>query len=137
MPFDAKKRGPEERAAMLEKLGFSKFVYDYRAGHVPTFDAEMEALQKHHIELLGWWFPGTLNDEAKLILDVIKRPPHDKVRPLGHRQRRADQVTPKNKKHACKQEAGAHQAHRPGGRKSSACASASTITAAGLANRPT
>jgi azurin len=73
VPFDAKKRGPEERAAMLEKLGFKKFVYDYRKEHVPTFDAEMEALKKHHIELLGWWFPGTLNEEARLILDVIKR----------------------------------------------------------------
>ena len=73
VPFDAKKRGPEERAAMLEKLGFTHFVYDYRAEHVPTFDAEMEALKKHHIELNGWWFPGTLNDEAKLILGVIKR----------------------------------------------------------------
>lgn len=73
VPFDAKKRGPEERAAMLENLGFSKFVYDYRKEHVPTFDAEMEALKRHHIELTGWWFPTTLNDEAKLILDVIKR----------------------------------------------------------------
>ncbi len=65
VPFDAKKRGPEERAAMLEHLGFTKFVYDYRAEHVPTFDAEMEALQKHHIELLGWWFPGVLNAGSK------------------------------------------------------------------------
>jgi sugar phosphate isomerase/epimerase len=73
VPFDAKKRGPEERAAMLEKLGLHKFVYDYRAEHIPTFDAEMEALNRHHIELLGWWFPTTLNNEARQILDVIKR----------------------------------------------------------------
>src|SRR3974390_3469309 len=73
VPFDAKKRGPEERAAMLEKLGFKLFAYDYRAEHVPTFDAEMEALQRHHIRLLAWWFPGELNAEARLILDVLKR----------------------------------------------------------------
>jgi sugar phosphate isomerase/epimerase len=73
VPFDAKKRGPEERAAMLERLGFKLFAYDYRAEHVPTFDAEMEALKRHHVRLLAWWFPGTLNEEAKLILDVIKR----------------------------------------------------------------
>ena len=73
VPFDAKKRGPEERAAMLEKLGFKQFVYDYRAEHIPTFDAEAEALQRHHIELIGWWFPTTLNDEGRLILDVIRR----------------------------------------------------------------
>jgi sugar phosphate isomerase/epimerase len=58
---------------MLERLGFRHFVYDYRAEHIPTFDAEIEALQRHHIHLLGWWFPTSLNDEARLILDVLKR----------------------------------------------------------------
>jgi hypothetical protein len=28
VPFDSKARGPEERAAMLEKLGFKHFAYD-------------------------------------------------------------------------------------------------------------
>jgi sugar phosphate isomerase/epimerase len=73
VPFDARKRGPEERAAMLERLGFKLFAYDYRAEHVPTFDAEMEALQRHHIKLLAWWFPGAMDNEARLILDVLKR----------------------------------------------------------------
>jgi len=73
VPFDAKKRGPEERAAMLERIGLRRFAYDYRAEHVPTFDAEMEAIKRHKIELTAWWFPTTLNDEAKLILDVLKR----------------------------------------------------------------
>jgi len=58
---------------MLERLGVQLFAYDYRAEHVPTFDAEMEALKRHHIRLLAWWFPPTLNDEARLILDVLKR----------------------------------------------------------------
>jgi len=73
VPFDAKQRGPEERAAMLEKLGFKLFAYDYRVEHIPTFDAEMEALKRHHVRLLAWWFPGALNDEAKLILSALKR----------------------------------------------------------------
>ncbi len=73
VPFDAKARGPEERAAMLEKLGFKLFAYDYRANHIPTFDAEMEALGRHHVRLLAWWFPWELNDEARLILDVLRR----------------------------------------------------------------
>lgn len=73
VPFDKGKRGPEERAAMLEKLKLGKFVYDYRAEHVPTFDAELEALKRHHIELLGWWFPTKLNDEAKMTLELFKR----------------------------------------------------------------
>jgi sugar phosphate isomerase/epimerase len=73
VPFDAKKRGPEERAAMLEKLGIQRFAYDYRAEHVPTWDAELEALQKHGIELTAWWFPTKLNDEAKQTLALFQR----------------------------------------------------------------
>lgn len=73
VPFDSKKRGPEERAAMLEKLGFTKFAYDYRAEHIPTFDAEIEALKKHHVDLSAWWFPTVLNDEAKMTLAVFEK----------------------------------------------------------------
>ena len=73
VPFDAKKRGPEERAAMLEKMGVKKFVYDYRAEHIPQWDDELNALKKHHIELMGWWFPTSLNDEAKKTLELFKR----------------------------------------------------------------
>ena len=73
VPFDAKKRGPEERAAMLERMQVKRLAYDYRAEHIPTFDAEMDALKRHGIELTAWWFPGALNDEARGILDVIKR----------------------------------------------------------------
>ena len=55
VPFDSKKRGPEERAAMLEKLGFKHFAYDWRAEHVPTFEAEIQALQKHGVEYFAFW----------------------------------------------------------------------------------
>jgi sugar phosphate isomerase/epimerase len=73
VPFDAKKRGPEERAAMLEKMQVKRLAYDYRAEHIPTFDAELEALKKHGIELTAWWFPGAMNDEAKMTLELFKR----------------------------------------------------------------
>ena len=73
VPFDAKKRGPEERAQMLDRLGIKLFAYDYRAEHIPTFDNEVETMQKHGIEIMAWWFPGSLNEEAKGILSVIER----------------------------------------------------------------
>jgi sugar phosphate isomerase/epimerase len=73
VPFDAKKRGPEERAQMLDRLELRRLAYDYRAEHIPTFDAEVEAMKRHGIELAAWWFPTTLNDEAKGILNVIER----------------------------------------------------------------
>ncbi len=73
VPFDAKKRGPEERAAMLEKLGFKHFAYDYRAEHIPSWDDELDALKRHGVSLDAWWFPGKLNDEAKKTLDLFQR----------------------------------------------------------------
>ena len=51
VPFDTKKRGPEERAAMLQRLGFKHFAYDWRAEHIPSFDAEVEALKRHGVAL--------------------------------------------------------------------------------------
>ena len=73
VPFDSKKRTPVERAEMLDRIGIKRLAYDYRAEHIATFDEEMEQLKKHNIELTAWWFPGELNDEARLILDVLKR----------------------------------------------------------------
>ena len=74
VPFDSKKRVPEERAAMLQKLGFTHFAYDWRGEHIPTFDAEVEALKRHGVGLDAFWVaPGELNRESRLILDVLGR----------------------------------------------------------------
>ena len=35
VPFDCRKRTPEERIAMLERLGFKGYAYDWRAEHLP------------------------------------------------------------------------------------------------------
>jgi putative heme-binding domain-containing protein len=73
VPFDDRKRTPDERAAMMHQLGITKYAYDYRAEHIPEFDAEMEAIGRRQIQLVSWWFPTVLTDEARLILDVLKR----------------------------------------------------------------
>jgi hypothetical protein len=73
VPFDGKKRGPAERAAMLEELGIKKFAYDYRAEHIPTFEQEIEETKKRGIEITAWWFPTQLNEEAKHILSIIAK----------------------------------------------------------------
>ena len=74
VPFDSKKRSPEDRAAMLHKLGFKHFAYDWRAEHIPTFDAEVDALKQHGIALDAFWVaPGELNRESRIILDLLKR----------------------------------------------------------------
>jgi len=63
---------------MLEKLGVKKFVYDYRAERIPQWDDELSALKKHGVELFGWWFPTSLNDEAEKTLELFK---HHGVKP--------------------------------------------------------
>lgn len=76
VPFDAKKRGPVERAEMLKRLGFKSFAYDWRGKDIASFDAEVDALKKNGIELVAWWFPTTASDKtAVTILEVAKR--HD------------------------------------------------------------
>ena len=73
VPFDAKKRTPAERAQMLEKLGIHRFAYDWRAEHLPTFEAELEQLKQHKIELTALWFPAELNAEARKLLEGVKK----------------------------------------------------------------
>jgi len=75
VPFDSQKRTPAQRAQMLEKLGIHRFAYDWRAEHLPTFEAELNELQRHHIELTALWFPAELNADAHLLLDAIQK--HD------------------------------------------------------------
>lgn len=60
---------------MLTQLGIKQLAYDWRAEHIPTFDAEVVAMKAHGVTLTAWWFPGVLNAEAAAILDCIKR--HD------------------------------------------------------------
>lgn len=72
VPFDARHRTPDERASMLVRLGLKHFAYDYRQEHVPSFEREIEACGRHDIALDAWWFPSTLNGEARQILAMCK-----------------------------------------------------------------
>ena len=104
VPFDGKKRGPEPRAAMLEKLGLKHFAYDWRREHIPTFAAEWDALARHGVSLDAFWstppdLPGLLQSlqqrglkpsfwvmaNAPADLDQAARVKHaaDRLRPLA------------------------------------------------------
>lgn len=77
VPFDAKHRGPEERAAMMQRLGIRRFAYDWRDEHLPTLDRELDALRKHGVSLDAFWFPTSLEPEKQAhvttILDFLAR----------------------------------------------------------------
>lgn len=55
VPFDATKRGPAERAAMLDQLSLKRSAYDWRKEHIPTFEQEILEYQKHGIEFFAFW----------------------------------------------------------------------------------
>lgn len=55
VPFDAKKRGPAERAQMVQNLGLSRIAYDWRDIHVPTFEDEILQYREHHLEFFAFW----------------------------------------------------------------------------------
>lgn len=55
VPFDARKRSPSQRAEMVTEIGMKRVAYDWRAEHVPTFEAEIEQYKKHGIEFFAFW----------------------------------------------------------------------------------
>lgn len=55
VPFDARKRGPAQRAAMLAELGLKRCAYDWRAQHVTEFEEEILQYKKHGIEYFAFW----------------------------------------------------------------------------------
>lgn len=78
VPFDAAKRGPAERAAMLGRLGLRAVAYDYRDEHIPSFDDEIAALRENDIDLSAWWCGGVdprdpLGGSVGLALETLRR----------------------------------------------------------------
>jgi sugar phosphate isomerase/epimerase len=73
VPFDASQRGPVERARMLSELGFTKLAYDWRAEHVPSFEAEIQALQDQDIDLFAFWSPMSMNDGYKSMMALLAK----------------------------------------------------------------
>jgi sugar phosphate isomerase/epimerase len=55
VPFDAKQRGPAERAEMLQRLGLKHVAYDWRAQHVAEFEEEIIQYQKHNLNYFAFW----------------------------------------------------------------------------------
>ena len=74
---DAGQRTPEQRARMLVDLGIKSLAWGNRmagAADLPKFDAEMQALQKHGIRMIGRYVPPQpAKEEWTQILDAMKR----------------------------------------------------------------
>jgi len=77
VPFDAKHRGPVERAEMLKRLGITRLAYDWREKDIPTFDQELDALNANGIKLEAFWLvsgPDPAGEKSvAAVLDFLKR----------------------------------------------------------------
>jgi len=77
VPFDNQHRGPVARAEMLNQLGITKLAYDWRAEHIPTFDAEVDATQSHNIQLMAFWMQvgkdPAHEQRVQVVLDLMRR----------------------------------------------------------------
>jgi hypothetical protein len=72
VPFDSQKRDPAQRAAMVEKLGLRRVAYDWRAEHVPQFEAEILEYQKHGLEFFAFW---SVHEEAFKLFEKYQLKP--------------------------------------------------------------
>ena len=73
VPFDAKGRGPRERAEMLKGLGLLALAYDWRAQHVPSFEEEILAMKEAGIDFAAHWCPGSVSAEANQAMFALVR----------------------------------------------------------------
>lgn len=55
VPFDSKKRGPAERAELVQHLGLSAVAYDWRPEHVTQFEQEILEYQKRGLRYFAFW----------------------------------------------------------------------------------
>ena len=72
VPFDGKKRGPAERAAMLKRIGMKRVAYDWRSEHVATFEQEILEYKKHGLEYFAFW---SVHEEAFKLFEKHKITP--------------------------------------------------------------
>jgi len=80
VPFDGKKRTPEQRIAMLERLGFKRYAYDWRTEHLPDTVRELRLARDHGIRVEAVWTwvdaasdrPGRLSADNERLLAAVK-----------------------------------------------------------------
>lgn len=79
VPFDALKRGPEERVAMLGRLGFAQYAWDWRDEHLADFPRELQLAKEKGIRLRAVWLwmeqgkdeAGRLSAGNRTVMDAV------------------------------------------------------------------
>lgn len=79
VPFDNRKRTPEQRIAMLEELGFKRYAYDWRTEHLDDTARELRLAKEHGIDVTAVWMwidgegdrPGRLREDNERVLAAV------------------------------------------------------------------
>ncbi|MBT8191224.1 MAG: AP endonuclease, partial [Bacteroidia bacterium] len=53
--YDSMERNPSERVAMLKKMNFSKYAYDWRDRHLESTAEELSLANENDIEIISVW----------------------------------------------------------------------------------
>ncbi len=80
VPFDIKKRTPEERINMLKELGLKSYAYDWREEHLATMADEFRLARENGIDVKAVWLwvdansdaPGQLSEANEAMLTIVK-----------------------------------------------------------------
>jgi len=80
VPFDRRKRTPEERIRMLEDLGFERYAYDWRTEHLSDTARELRLARDRGIRVQAVWMwidgeqdaPGRLSRDNERLLAAVE-----------------------------------------------------------------
>lgn len=80
VPFDSLERSPEERIAMLQRLGIRQYAWDWRQRHIDELPREIELAQKNDIRLRAVWLwidanadsVGALGQANRRVMDAVE-----------------------------------------------------------------
>ncbi|GIG53970.1 phosphotransferase [Demequina activiva] len=91
---DLEDRSPQQRAAMLTRLGLTRIIWDWREEHALRFAAEMDALEAADISVVGLWCPLPLGEpgapDADVALGLVDPHVRAQVEQLRRRGSRPD-----------------------------------------------
>lgn len=79
VPYDQKHRSPAERIAMLQRLGFTQYAWDWRQQHLKDLPGEIRLARANGIRLRAVWLwidaqsdrVGHLGDANRAVFDAV------------------------------------------------------------------
>jgi sugar phosphate isomerase/epimerase len=81
VPYDNQHRTPAQRMEMLQRLGFTQYIWDWRQQHLKDLPLEIESAHAAGIRLRGVWIwiderydqVGRLGDANRAVFDAVNR----------------------------------------------------------------